>query len=103
MPPENITTAGGVPRERPEAQGILLKHMSQLNQRLLGPWEDAAGQRQPRLTLAEAVAQLYEWSSAYRDPPQLARAFSVIAGRSGPRPPAGGAPWVLGGAVRPAS
>ena len=56
MPPEHSTTAGVVPRERSEAQGILLKHMSQLNQRLLGPWEDAAGQRQPRLTLAEAVA-----------------------------------------------
>ena len=87
MPPENITTAGGVPRERPEAQGILLKHMSQLNQRLLGPWEDAAGQRQPRLTLAEAVAQLYEWSTAYRDHPELARDFAVMAARLARRLP----------------
>jgi hypothetical protein len=39
MPPEHSTTAGVVPRKRSEDQGILLKHMSQLNQRLLGPWE----------------------------------------------------------------
>jgi hypothetical protein len=64
MPPANIHTAVGVPLERSEDQGILLKHMSQLNQRLLGPWENADGQRLPRLTLAEAVAQLYEWSRA---------------------------------------
>ena len=80
MPPENITTAGGVPRERPEAQGILLKHMSQLNQRLLGPWENADGQRLPRLTMAEAVAQLYEWSTEYRDHPELARDFAHSIG-----------------------
>ena len=101
MPPENITTAGGVPRERPEAQGILLKHMSQLNQRLLGPWEDAAGQRQPRLTLAEAVAQLYEWSTAYRDHPELARDFAVMAARLARRLPSAGARSVE--EVRPAS
>ena len=47
MPPENINTAVGVPLERSEDQGILLKHMSQLNQRLLGPWENADGQRLP--------------------------------------------------------
>jgi len=82
MPPEHSTTAGVVPRERSEAQGILLKHMSQLNQRLLGPWEDAAGQRQPRLTLAEAVAQLYEWSTAYRDHPELARRLPSAGARS---------------------
>jgi len=70
-----------VPRERSEAQGILLKHMSQLNQRLLGPWEDADGQRRPRLTLAEAVAQLYEWSTEYRAHPELARDFAVMAAR----------------------
>src|SRR5262249_36437136 len=73
MPPEHITTAGGGPRERPEAQGILLKHMSQLTQRLLGPWEDADGQRRPRLTLAEAGAPLYEWSTEYRAHPERAR------------------------------
>jgi hypothetical protein len=91
MPPEHITTAGGVPRERPEAQGILLKHMSQLNQRLLGSWEDADGQRRPRLTLAEAVAQLYEWSTAYRDHPELARDFAVMAARLARRLPSASA------------
>ena len=55
MSPEHSPTAVVGPRERSEAQGLLLKHMSQLNQRLLGPWEDADGQRRPRLTLAEAV------------------------------------------------
>jgi hypothetical protein len=87
MPPEHSTTAGVVPRERSEAQGILLKHMSQLNQRLLGPWENADGQRQPRLTLAEAVAQLYEWSTAYRDHPELARDFAVMAAQLAQRLP----------------
>ena len=47
MPPEHSTPAVVGPRERSEAQGLLLKHMSQLNRRLLGPWEDAAGQRRP--------------------------------------------------------
>ena len=91
MPPEKSTTAGGGPRERSEEQGLLLKHMSQLNQRLLGPWEDAAGQRQPRLTLAEAVAQLYEWSTAYRAHPELARDFAVMAARLARRLPSAGA------------
>ena len=91
MPSEHSTTAGVVPRERSEAQGILLKHMSQLNQRLLGPWENTAGQRQPRLTLAEAVAQLYEWSTAYRDHPELARDFAVMAARLARRLPSAGA------------
>jgi hypothetical protein len=91
MPPEHITTAGGGPRERPEAQGILLKHMSQLNQRLLGPWETADGQRLPRLTMGEAVAQLYEWSTAYRDHPELARDFAVMAARLARRLPSAGA------------
>ena len=53
--------------------------MSQLNQRLLGPWENADGQLRPRLTMAEAVAQLYEWSTEYRDHPELARDFAVMA------------------------
>src|SRR5262249_62341887 len=64
MPPENSTTAVGGPRARSEAQGLLLKHMSQLNQRLLGPWETADGQRRPRLTLAEAGAQVFRGSTA---------------------------------------
>jgi len=91
MPPEHSTTAGSAPRERSEAQGLLLKHMSQLNQRLLGPWENAAGQQQPRLTMAEAVAQLDEWSTAYRDHPELARDFAVIAARLARRHPSAGA------------
>jgi len=90
MPPEKITPAVGEPRERSEAQGLLLKHMSQLNQRLLGPWEDAAGQRRPRLTLAEAVAQLYEWSTEYRARPELARDFAVMAVRLARRLPSAG-------------
>jgi len=91
MPPEHSTPAVVGPRERSEAQGLLLKHMSQLNRRLLGPWEDAAGQRRPRLTLAEAVAQLYEWSTAYRDHPELARDFTVTAARLARRLPSAGA------------
>ena len=91
MSPEHSTTAVVVPRERSEDQGLLLKHMSQLNQRLLGPWEDAAGQQQPRLTMAEAVAQLYEWSTAYRDHPELARDFAVMAARLARRLPSAGA------------
>jgi hypothetical protein len=91
MLPEHSTTAVVVPRERSEAQGILLKHMSQLNQRLLGPWENADGQQQPRLTLAEAVAQFYEWSTAYRDHPELARDFAVMAVRLARRLPSAGA------------
>ena len=90
MSPEHITTAVVVPRERSEAQGLLLKHMSQLNQHLLGPWEDADGQRRPRLTLAEAVAQLYEWSTAYRDHPELARDFAMMAARLARRLPSAG-------------
>ena len=88
MHAEDITPAVVVPRERSEDQGILLKHMSQLNQRLLGPWETADGQRLPRLTLAEAVAQLYEWSTAYRDHPELAR-FCRDGGPSGTASPVG--------------
>jgi len=91
MHAEDITPAVVVPRERSEDQGILLKHMSQLNQRLLGPWETADGQRLPRLTLAEAVAQLYEWSTAYRDHPELARDFAVMAARLARRLPSAGA------------
>ena len=91
MSPEHSPTAVVGPRERSEAQGLLLKHMSQLNQRLLGPWEDADGQRRPRLTLAEAVAQLYEWSTAYRDHPELSRDFTVMAARLARRLPSAGA------------
>ena len=91
MSPEHSPTAVVGPRERSEAQGLLLKHMSQLNQRLLGSWEDAAGQQRPRLTLAEAVAQLYEWSTAYRDHPELARDFAVMAARLARRLPSAGA------------
>jgi hypothetical protein len=100
MPPENSPPAVGETRARSEAQGLLLKHMSQLNQRLLGPWEDAAGQRRPRLTLAEAVAQLYEWSTEYRDHPELARDFAVMAARLARRLPSAGARSVK--EVRPA-
>ena len=84
MPPANINTAVVGPRERSEDQGILLKHMSQLNQRLLGPWENADGQRLPRLTMAEAVAQLYEWSTEYRDHPEARARFCRDGGPSRP-------------------
>ena len=101
MPPEHSTPAVGGPRERSEDQGLLLKHMSQLNQRLLAPWETADGQQLPRLTLAEAVAQLYEWSTEYHDHPELARDFAVMAARLARRLPSAGARSVE--EVRPAS
>jgi hypothetical protein len=91
MPPTNLTTAAAVPLERSEEQSILLKHMSQLNQRLLGPWENADGQVLPRLTMAEAVAQCYEWSAEYRDHPELARDFAVMAACLARRLPSPGA------------
>jgi hypothetical protein len=91
MPPAHRNTAAALPRERSDAQGILLKHMAVLNQHLLSPREDADGQRHPRLTMAEAVAQLYEWSTEYRDHPELARDFAVMAARLTRRlAPAGG-------------
>src|SRR5712692_8262172 len=61
MPPAHINPVAALPLERSDDQGILLQRMAQLTQRLLGPWEDADGQMLPRLTMAEAVAQLYEW------------------------------------------
>jgi hypothetical protein len=91
MPPENINTAEALPLERSADQATLLQRMSQLNQRLLGHWEDADGQVLLRLTMAEAVAQLYEWSSEYRDRPELARDFAVMAARLARRLPPTGA------------
>ena len=88
---DSLNTAAALPSERSEEQAILLQRMAQLNQRLLGPWETADGQMQPRLTMAEAVAQLYEWSTAYRDRPELARDFAVMAGRLARRLPSAGA------------
>ena len=87
MSPANLTTAEALPLERSDDQAILLQRMAQLNQRLLGPWENADGQVLPRLTLAEAVAQLYEWSTEYRDHPELARDFAVMAARLAQRLP----------------
>jgi DNA-binding helix-hairpin-helix protein with protein kinase domain len=90
MPPDNRHTAVALPLERSEDQAIVLQRMAQLNQRLLGPWENADGTILPRLTLREAVAQLYEWSAEYRDRPELARDFAVMAARLARRlPPAG--------------
>jgi len=63
MPPAPINPVAALPLERSDDQGILLQRMAQLNQRLLGPWEDADGQMLPRLTMAEAVAQLCEWGT----------------------------------------
>lgn len=91
MPPAHSNTAAALPLERSEDQGILLQHMAVLNQRLLGPWEDADGQMHPRLTMAEAVAQLYEWSVEYRDHAELARDFAVMAARLARRLPSAGA------------
>ena len=73
MPPDNRHTAGVLPLERSDDQAIMLQRMAQLTQRLLGPWEHADGHLLPRLTLPEAVAQLYEWSTEYRDHPELAQ------------------------------
>lgn len=91
MAPATSTTATTLPLERPDDQGILLQRMAQLNQRLLGPWENADGQMLPRLTQMEAVAQLYEWSTEYRDHPELARDFAVMAARLARRLPSAGA------------
>ena len=87
----SVNSAVALPLERSEEQAIMLKHMSQLNQRLLGPWENADGQVLPRLTMAEAVAQCYEWSTEYRDHPELARDFAVMAARLARRLPSAGA------------
>jgi len=90
MLPAHINTVAALPLERSDDQGILLQRMAQLNQRLLGPWEDADGQMRPRLTMAEAVAQLYEWGTEYRAHPELARDFAVMAARMARRlPPTG--------------
>jgi hypothetical protein len=86
----HVNTADALPLERSEDQGLLLKHMAVLNQRLLGPWEDADGQVLPRLTLTEAIAQCYEWSTEYRDHPELARDFAVMATRLARRLPSAG-------------
>ena len=91
MPPDNRHTAGVLPLERSDDQAIMLQRMAQLNQRLLGPWEHADGHLLPRLTLPEAVAQLYEWSTEYRDHPELARDFAVMAARLARRLPSAGA------------
>ena len=88
---QHRNTAAALPLERSDAQGILLKHMAVLNQHLLSPWEDADGKMHPRLTMAEAVAQLYEWSTAYRDRPELARDFALMAARLARRLPSAGA------------
>lgn len=87
MPPTSLNTVATLPLERSEDQGIMLKHMAVLNQRLLGLWEDADGHMHPRLTMAEAVAQCYEWSTEYRDRPELARDFAVMAARLARRLP----------------
>jgi DNA-binding helix-hairpin-helix protein with protein kinase domain len=91
MPPDNRNTVGVLPLERSDDQAIMLQRMAQLNQRLLGPWEHADGHMLPRLTLTEAVAQLYEWSTEYRDHPELARDFAVMAARLARRLPSAGA------------
>jgi hypothetical protein len=87
MPQENINTAEALPLERSEDQSLLLKPMRQLTQRLLGTWEDVDGQRLPGLTRAEAVAQGDEWSTEYRDHPELARDFAVMTARLARRLP----------------
>jgi DNA-binding helix-hairpin-helix protein with protein kinase domain len=87
MPPDNRHTAGVLPLERSDDQAIMLQRMAQLTQ----PWEHADGHLLPRLTLPEAVAQLYEWSTEYRDHPELARDFAVMAARLARRLPAAGA------------
>lgn len=90
MMPKPSMTVEALPLERSEDQGLLLWHMARLNQRLLGPWDNAEGQSVPRLTLTEAVAQCYEWSTEYRDHPQLASDFALVATRLARRlPPAG--------------
>lgn len=77
---DSVNVAVALPvEERSDEQALMLKHMCQMNQRLLGPYEDADGKVHPRLTMAEAVATLYEWSTEHRDRAELARDFAVIA------------------------
>lgn len=78
------------PPERSEDAGILLRNMSRLNQNLLGALETADGETLPRLRMAEAVAQCYEWSVEYRDHPGLAGDFAAIAARLARRLPRAG-------------
>ena len=78
------------PPERSEDEGILLRNMSRLNQNLLGALATADGETLPRLTMRQAVGQLYEWSVEYRDHPDLARDFAAIAARLARRLPRAG-------------
>ena len=81
MSPAQNTAVQALPLERSGDQGLMLKHMAVLNQHLLSAWQDTDGQLHARLTLQEAIAQVYEWSTEYAPGhPELARDFAVIAG-----------------------
>ena len=81
MSPAQNTAVQALPLERSVDQGLMLKHMAALNQHLLSAWQDTDGQLHARMTLKEAIAQVYEWSTEYSPGhSELARDFAVIGG-----------------------
>ena len=70
--------ADALPLERSAVQGLVLKYMSQINQRLLGPVQ-ANGQVLPRLGLEDVPKLLRTLSAAHRDDPTVAHEFNVLS------------------------
>jgi hypothetical protein len=73
------STAEDVPSERTPDQSLMLRHLARLNQCMLAPWEDHTGQVHGRLTLRQAAALCRRWSARYRQRPELARDFALLA------------------------
>ncbi len=67
------------PSERSPDQSLLLRHMARLNQCMLAPWEDAAGEIHGRLTMRQAAALCHKWGVRYRHRPELAHDFALLA------------------------
>jgi len=73
------STAEALPLERSDDQNLLLRHMSRLQQCLLGSWEDVNGQIHGRLTMRQAALMCRRWSMRYQERPQLANDFAQLA------------------------
>jgi len=71
--------ADALPLERSAEQGLVLKYMAQINQRLLGPVREANGQILPRLDLEDVPTLLRTLSAAYRHDPTVAHEFEVLS------------------------